>query len=48
MKQASMPDEDCFVGHRSLYHFFHIFLEKITPKKICIDVIRFTFLSYDI
>lgn len=28
MKQASMPYEACFVGHRSLYHFFHIFLEK--------------------
>lgn len=34
MKQASMPDEAWFVGHRSLYHFFHIFLEKNTHLEL--------------
>lgn len=33
MKPASCANEACFVGHRSLYHFFHIFsIKKYSPR----------------
>lgn len=32
MKQASKLDEACFVGHRSLYHFFIYFQKKHSPR----------------
>lgn len=35
MKLASLPDEACFVGHRSLYHFFpYIFRKKILTSNL--------------
>mgnify|MGYP004567746975 CR=1 FL=1 len=48
MKQASKLDEACFVGHRSLYHFFHIFSKKTLTSNLRDEYSEYSYSSYSV